>query len=156
MVLATWRMVRTAPTFGVGIGQYFARSPEFMSSRMRDWYDAQNAHNQFLQIAGELGLVGLAVFLALLTLALGPAARAIWRRGARPESVPVVVGLGVFLVASLTMHPLLVPEVSVTFWVLLGVARAAAPVQPPPRWLDRAIALWVVLAALSIPLRVWH
>jgi O-antigen ligase len=149
-------MVRTAPVLGVGIGQYFARSPEFMSSRMRDWYDAQNAHNQFLQVAGELGLAGLAVFLVLLALALAPAARAIWRRSARPEFVPVVVGVGVFLIASLTMHPLLVPEVSVTFWLLLGVARAAAPMPPAPPWLDRAVAVWIVLAALSIPLRVWY
>src|SRR5262249_32194642 len=63
MGLTTARMVASAPIFGVGIGQFRSSSSAFMSSRLRDWYKAENAHNQFFQVLGELGLTGLIVFI---------------------------------------------------------------------------------------------
>jgi O-antigen ligase len=153
MALATGRMVATAPAFGVGIGQYRAISSGFMSSRMREWYKAENAHNQFLQVLGELGVTGLLAFGALLALALTGVTR-LARTGAVADGVTgTVIGLWAFLIASLTMHPLLVPEVGMVFWVLLGVARGSGP-PTAHRWLESAVLWWVVILALTLPMRV--
>jgi O-antigen ligase len=126
LITTTMSMTRTSPWFGVGIGRYYQRSSEFMPEPLRRLYKSQNAHNQLLQVLGELGITGLCAFLAVLAVGVGPAWRSL-RRGARD---PVLVGLfgGVvsFLVVSLGMHPLLIPEVAATFYVVLGLARARA------------------------------
>jgi O-antigen ligase len=153
MALTTGRMVATAPAFGVGIGQYRASSSGFMSSRMREWYKAENAHNQFLQVLGELGVTGLLIFGALLGLALTEVTRLV-NTGAVADGITgTVVGLWAFLVASLTMHPLLVPEVAMVFWVLLGVARGSSP-PTARRWLESAVLWWVVILAVTLPMRL--
>jgi hypothetical protein len=153
MAMATGRMVAAAPLFGVGIGQYRASSPGFMSNRVRQWYPAQNAHNQFLQVLGELGFTGLLVFGALLTLALGNSTWQVLARTVPDGATGAVVGLWGFLVTSLTMHPLLVPEAGMVFWILVGVARGTSSTRVPT-WLEEAAFWWMALLVLTLPLRV--
>ena len=52
------RMIGARPLFGVGVGQYYRTSPLFLSPQLAWTYGFENAHNYFLQIGGELGLVG--------------------------------------------------------------------------------------------------
>ena len=52
---ASLRMMRARPVSGVGIGQYYRMSPLFLSPQLGWAYGAENAHNYFLQIGGELG-----------------------------------------------------------------------------------------------------
>ena len=68
--VTTLEMVASRPLFGVGVGGYYLRSAQFSPRELLEIYPRENAHNYFLQIAGELGLVGLAVFLWLLCAAL--------------------------------------------------------------------------------------
>jgi O-antigen ligase len=124
MAAATVRMLRQHPLTGVGIGQYYPVSPDFMSALMKTWYPAQNAHNQFLQVAGELGWPGLAVFVLLVGLGVLRICLEAWSRR-EPLEVGLAFGVLAFLAASLTMHPLLIPEVALTFWIVLGVCRSA-------------------------------
>ena len=58
-------MFAAAPAFGVGVGKYFDRSADFMSTDLRAIYGNENAHNYFVQQFAELGLVGGALFLWL-------------------------------------------------------------------------------------------
>ena len=51
-------MFASAPIFGVGVGRYFERSPEFMPDEIRELYGAENAHNYFAQSFAELGIAG--------------------------------------------------------------------------------------------------
>jgi hypothetical protein len=89
MVSMTLRMTRTSPWVGVGIGRYYQRSSEFMPESVRRFYRAENAHNQYLQVLGELGITGLAAFVTLLVVGLRPAVRRI-RHG---PSAPLLVAL---------------------------------------------------------------
>jgi hypothetical protein len=152
------RMLAVAPAFGVGIGRYPSRSGEFSSPELLRIFPLaahENAHNNFLQILAELGIVGLAAVIWLLAVAVRASARLV--RADRPDPLrwAVVTGLLAFVLSWLGGHPLLIDEPAFTFWLLLGTASGwSSP--PPPRhsrpasWL--AGALLVILAA-SIPVR---
>ncbi|PYQ97901.1 MAG: hypothetical protein DMF96_12815 [Acidobacteria bacterium] len=127
------RMMASAPIFGVGVGRYFEMSGRFMPPSIYWFYFHENAHNNFLQIGGELGLAGLAAFVWLLAVA---AIRIVRGAGADPGDrllVGALAGLGAFVATWMTSHPMLVAEVAYPFWMLLGVAlaRADGNAQPP-------------------------
>ena len=164
------RMMQSAPMFGVGIGRYFERSGEFMPQSIYWFYFHENAHNNFLQIGGELGAIGVAAFVWLLGAAglrLGRGLRADPRDVLLPGAV---AGLATFVATWMTSHPLLVAEVAYPFWVLLGaaLARADGNAQPPlaasarapsgpGTWMSRpamiAIAAIAVALLASVPSR---
>jgi hypothetical protein len=124
MGAAALRAAATHPLFGIGVGEFYNRSPEFMSREMLAIYPRENAHNNYLQILAELGIVGLGAFLWLLYASLAPrrdALKAFWTQG---RWNGLHVGLFVFLVTCLSGHPLLVPEVAYIFWIALGLAAA--------------------------------
>ena len=126
MALVAARMVRADPVFGVGIGQFQTRSTEVMSPLVRSWYASENAHNQFLQVAGELGLPGLTLFVTLVLLGLAPAIERAVIDEMTPELAARLAGLCGFVAAAFTMHPLLIPEVALAFWIMLGLTRSAS------------------------------
>jgi hypothetical protein len=146
----TWRMLLSEPLFGVGVGQYFLWSNQYSTAEFFTFYQRENAHNNFAQIAGELGVVGLICFVALLAAAL-------WHRNTDPKAhsarTPALLGAVAFIVTWLGGHPLLVPEVAYPFWLTLGVATAlvsAAKWSLPPA----AIGVGLVFLLISIPFRV--
>lgn len=159
------RMIASAPVFGVGVGRYFEMSGQFMPPSIYWFYFHENAHNNFLQIGGELGLTGLAAFVWLLVAAAIRIGRGLQ---ADPEDRLLgvaTVGLAAFVATWMTSHPMLVAEVAYPFWMLVGatLARADGDVQPPLAHPGRAvrafkpatIAAAVVIAALavSVPFR---
>lgn len=123
----TARMLREDPLFGVGVGQYHRRSAEYMPPTLREHYERENAHNQFFQVAGELGLVGLAPFAGLLALAGIPA---LVRVRSSPASTGLTVGVVAFVAAWTAQHPLLDTDVAGAFWVALGLLKAGAGAGP--------------------------
>jgi O-antigen ligase len=124
LTVASVQMIAARPALGVGIGQYYDTSPLFLTPEMAWVYGAQNAHNDILQIGGELGLVGLALFLGLMTAIVWQGVRAL---AVRPDDLRLLgclTGAVVLLITSLTGHPLLVDEVAPAFWMLLGLVVA--------------------------------
>jgi len=72
------------------------------------------------------------LFLLLVVLGAAPIASQAWR-SSDPYQLGLAAGVAGFLTASLTMHPLMISEVAISFWLLLGVARAAGTTsQQPP------------------------
>ena len=116
------RMFRSRPLFGVGIGDFYLQSRRFMPPELGWRYAFENAHNYFLQIAAELGVVGLALFIWLIVAVW----RAIWNEQSRrnPVVIGAAAGLTAFLITCLTGHPVLVHEVAYPFWMTLGLAVA--------------------------------
>lgn len=121
-------MIASAPVVGVGPGLYASRSVEFMPEPAYPWWiSPENAHNNYLQIAAETGLVGVLAICGVM-LGLLIAAR---HSGASDDGRAVravTLGLTAFLITCLGGHPLLVVPVAAMFWILVGVSLGASEV----------------------------
>jgi O-antigen ligase len=158
MSRAAFRMFSTEPLMGIGVGQFFERSGEFIRDpAVHALYARENAHNNFLQILAETGLVGFTAFLWLLVNAGRAIARAL-RNGASEGALPtgVVAGLCAFLATCLAGHPLLLTEVSLAFWGVLGASVAAAPPVDAKSMLpSRSLAAAaLIVLAIGLPFRL--
>ncbi len=154
------RMAASAPLFGVGVGRYYSRSGEFSSPELLRIFPPaihENAHNNFLQILGELGIVGLAALAWLLATAVTLIGRLLRANSHDPVRWGLVTGLFAFVLSWLGSHPLLIDEPAITFWLVLGVAcgwSLSGTTSGTPR---RSIAIAgavAILAAASIPFQV--
>jgi O-Antigen ligase len=153
---AAGRMIEVKPFFGIGIGQFYSRSGQFIHRPQgRPMYFQENAHNNFLQIGGELGLVGLIAFVSMLFSIARPAIARLRSTEMSPALFGAAVGLGVFLVTCLAGHPLLISEVALPFWVVVGATAAAAPEADGPSPVPRRLVIAAAIAiAMTIPSRM--
>ena len=147
----TWRMLVAEPVFGLGIGQYFRWSGQFASPELLVYYQRENAHNNFAQIAGELGIAGFMSFIAVLVVALW---RRGWERSDHDVVMPVLLGIAAFILTWLGGHPLLVAEAAYPFWLTLGVAAAFVARDSSANLSAAIVGLAVALLLVSIPFRV--
>ncbi len=97
-----------------------------------------HCHNEFLEVGVEMGLLGLALFLAVLYLAARPLGRAYLRQG-RGQLSAAAVGLfagflGLNVQACFSVAPRFV-EVACFYWLALGLMLAW---QRPAIWRDSA------------------
>ncbi|MCX8038431.1 MAG: O-antigen ligase family protein [Candidatus Sumerlaeia bacterium] len=78
----------------------------------------ENAHNYFIQIFTETGVVGGGLLLGILGLVLYQGLRAvvIHRNGERALLAGVLCGVVAFLLTCLTGHPLVLVDVNLWFW----------------------------------------
>ncbi|MBW8714218.1 MAG: O-antigen ligase family protein, partial [Acidobacteria bacterium] len=82
LVRAGLHVIATRPVFGVGINRFYLVAEGFSSPELKTaWVGRKNPHNDFLRFAGELGLVGLAVFLWIVIFAAARIWRALRRTG---------------------------------------------------------------------------
>lgn len=168
---ASLRMIGASPVFGVGVGQYYRMSALFLSPQLGFVYGFENAHNYFLQVAGELGVVGLVLFLAWLGVPLVRAFTALVRAPRDLRLLGMTAGIVALAGTCLTGHPLLVDEVMFPFWIQFGlmtglagsVLRGAAPTEVaakaarPMPWawsMAAATAAVVIVAAAPVSARV--
>jgi hypothetical protein len=156
------RMLAAHPLLGIGVGQYHARSGEFSSPALIEMFPParnENAHNNFLQIAAELGLAGFCAFAGILWLTARRVSESV------PRSNDIVlwgIAAGVFahVLTWLGGHPLLIPEVAYSFWLALGTATGwAGALAPPPAQPSRRVLAWsvgalVLVLAIAMPWRV--
>ncbi len=120
------RMIGSHPAFGVGLGEFYRRSAEFSSPELLAKFPAiantgENAHNNFVQVAAELGIAGGLCFIWLVAASLvTPAQRAI----ATDDRflLALTAGVGAFALTMIGGHPLLIPEPSYAFWAMAGIA----------------------------------
>lgn len=116
-------MIQDQPLFGWGYGNYkqfrapyYARYPEADT-------DA-HAHNMYLQIGADSGLVGLCAFLALIAVVLGKGWQIYTSLASEPlKSCALGILLSVlgFLIGGLTQHNFGDAEVVIVWWAMLGV-----------------------------------
>ena len=152
-----FRMMAERPFFGVGIAEYYNQFERFVSPELKQMFiealgkpvPKENAHNQFIQFGAELGLVGAAAFFLVLFAALG--------RSALPgdtQRYGVIAAVATFLVTCLAGHPLLTGVVTLSFFIVLGLAAAGARSTNAWRaWHAAALIALALTLAVGLPLR---
>lgn len=151
------RMMAARPVFGIGLGEFVQRSGEFSSPDLIAKFPVavhENAHNNFIQVAAELGVAG-GIFFAWLVIA---ALITIARRAAdtrEPFLLLTLAAVGAFVLTCLGGHPLLVPEAGYVFWTMLGAAAGSSALAPPSpsrvRWL---VPIVLIALAFTMPWRL--
>ncbi|MFO7303831.1 MAG: O-antigen ligase family protein [Acidobacteriota bacterium] len=128
MTVVALRAIERYPMFGVGLGDYARTTRRLYDDGVpllqRAAPDGENAHNNLLQIAVELGLPAAAAFLWLV---LPAAAIGLGRRQVSAECLGMSLGLAAFLASALLGHPLLVPQVGVALFLALGLTAGLDP-----------------------------
>jgi O-antigen ligase len=112
LVLSSIAMVRERPLIGFGLGTWPEAYPGF--ARFDDGTYVNQAHNDWLQWAGEGGLLFLALMLAVAGWSVGPALRSLWGVGI----------LSVWLHALIDYPMQQRPALAAFFFALLGVLAA--------------------------------
>jgi hypothetical protein len=133
-------LITAHPVIGVGPGNFNDQSGV-----------ADNAHNNYLQIAAELGLPALVLFLFVCASAL----RSAW--DAARQSWPawgLCLGLGAYLVTCLAGHPLLVAGAAYPFWIALGLAASLGLPASADGVTRRFTIAAVVIIVATLPLRI--
>src|SRR5262245_3678300 len=133
-------LITAHPFAGVGPGNFYDESGL-----------ANNAHNNYLQIAAELGLPPLALFLVVSVSAL----RSAW--ASAQQSWPawgLFLGLGAYLVTCLAGHPLLVAGAAYPFWIALGLAASLGLPVSAGAATKRFVIAAIVIVAATLPVRV--
>jgi putative inorganic carbon (HCO3(-)) transporter len=124
---ATPAMIAERPFLGAGHGNFPDISPKFALSDVGG-LAFDHAHNLFLNVAVELGLIGLAVLLVLLVLLFRASRRALADRSAPlyPLALAATASLAGVLVNSLTEYPVRQNVIMATTMIVIGVLLACA------------------------------
>jgi len=170
-VMSSFRIIGTHPYFGIGAGQYYRDAPLFLTPQLAWAYGSENAHNNFLQITTETGIIGFALFACWIAGSLQLAMRALVRVPHDWRLLGAAAGVAAFIGTCLTSHPLVVPEVAMVFFLQLGIVAAlggssllsqlsAPPISAPERRLPGPPAFWkglpiAVAVAGTLVLAVW-
>jgi len=133
--LLHWRanleMIKDQPIFGLGIGtfkmnylEYQARVLDKNHHYIKYSGKASEAHNEYLQMWAEVGVIGLGVFLAIIFILYFQ----FWKYFRQEKEIQKVIvawglilGINAFLMHSLLAFPLHVPTLGSVFFSLLGL-----------------------------------
>lgn len=128
-------MIRDFWPAGVGLGHraFMAVYPQYMLDRYKRPY---HAHNQYLQLVIERGILALVIY-GWIILRVLRRARDLAKNG--PDrllaalSAAVAAGVLGLLVMGMVDHVLYRPKVILTFWMVLGLGQAAARIALSPQ-----------------------
>ena len=124
-----WRMVEDQPVRGIGAGNFPVASIHYLLAPgvvRRDEFivdEPKVAHNIYLQILAELGVVGLALFLAIVVFSLTCAARAARAFKSQAEARMELLSRAVLvaLIAALAADFFISDQFSKQLWLLLAL-----------------------------------
>jgi O-antigen ligase len=127
-----WRMVQAHPARGVGVGNYRTSSIHYLlepGAIQRDEFIVDTpkvAHNTYLQVLAELGIVGAALFISIIGFSLLCVLRAarIFERLKEPSMELMSRALLVALSGILAADFFISEEFSKQLWLLLGLGPA--------------------------------
>ncbi len=128
----TIQMIKAHPLIGVGVNNYmknYKKYKEIPEYRNVITADFMYGHNNFLHMAGEIGLLGLAIFFWFLYKLFG-ANISIYRKlksdYLKNISLGLILCLIAFLINGLTESSLYYSRVALIFWYLIGFSLSLA------------------------------
>lgn len=123
---AGWKMFISNPWIGVGLGTFMFNFKKYIAEDYQ--YSAAYAHNCYLQMASEMGLIGLLAFLFILGVFFYHGIK-ILNSGERSfywytllASLAAIIGYCVQMGVDTTLYSL---DLGMLFWLVLGIGVAA-------------------------------
>jgi len=127
LFLAGLEMVRASPLVGVGLGNFYQLLGDFYPSGIVGRAQHEHAHNMYLQVLAELGLVGFVLLLWPIWMLLRRAFSGALQQGLTLGLLAAVLGV---LLHSLTDYTLLIISTAMMFSVVMGML--AVLTEPSP------------------------
>jgi len=124
----TVNMIKHHPFIGVGVNTFSLNYGKYKTRNAEKYAhtpDTIYAHNIYLQMAGETGLLGLGVFIWFLFLIFKNLADTYFKlkdEYLRAVALSLLAGLIAFLINGLTETSLYNARVAMAFWYLIGVS----------------------------------
>ena len=128
---ATLDMIKDKPLFGSGIGTFKMNYLDYQANYLKEnpYYikysgKAAEAHNEYLQIWAELGIIGLGIFLSIIFIFYNIAIKYFKNEESNRNKIIVfglLLGITIFLIHNLFTFPLHVPVLGFTFFILLCI-----------------------------------
>lgn len=125
--LSTLKIIRDYPFLGKGFGSFALIYPRYKFLQANE---VRYAHNWFLQLAAETGILGLGIFMAFLYFLILPNTRRIkkilfqnnWKENGSPWlEVGFFGSLLFFLLHNLLDFDSYIPEIAITWWIIAGL-----------------------------------
>jgi len=127
----TLDMIKDKPIFGSGIGTFKMNYLDYQADFLKDnpYYikyseKAREAHNEYLQMWAEIGIIGLVIFIGVILIFYGLIINYLKKVDNDKDKIIVfglVLGITCFLIHCLFTFPLHVPALGVTFFTLVGL-----------------------------------
>lgn len=127
----TLEMIIDRPIFGSGIGtfemNYLNYQAEFLKNNpyyIKYSVKAGEAHNEYLQMWAEIGIIGLGIFIGVILMFYGLIIDYLKKNESDKDKIIVfgmVMGITCFLIHCLFTYSLHVPALGVTLFALLGL-----------------------------------
>jgi len=127
----TLNMIQDYPWLGSGIGtfklnyqiyqaSYLQKNPE----DLKYWIKAGEAHNEYLQLWAELGIIGLGMFILIIYFYYKSILKFLKKEKNDQEQLTMLgmlIGTTCFLIHCLFSFPLHVPALSAAFFIMIGL-----------------------------------
>ena len=131
-----WRMVEANPVHGVGAGNFPVSSIHYLlepGAILRDEFIVDRpavAHNMYLEVLAELGVVGLTLFLTFILISLSTGIKAARKFDELGEDGLALIarGIAVGLISTLAADVFLSNEVGKLLWLLIALGPATLSV----------------------------
>ncbi|PKP56884.1 hypothetical protein CVT91_12025 [Candidatus Atribacteria bacterium HGW-Atribacteria-1] len=127
----TFEMIKDRPIFGSGIGAFKMNYLDYQADFLKynPYYikysgKAGEAHNEYLQMWAEIGIIGLGIFIGIILMFYNLIINYLKKVDNNKDKIIVfglVLGITCFLIHCLFTFPLHVPALGVTFFALLGL-----------------------------------
>jgi len=120
-------MISENPITGTGVGSYYRTSRYYHFTNHSRSQRIENAHNYFLQLTAELGIVALIFFLWIIALVFRLGIHDVSKRGESQQLVTgFIFGIGAYLITMLTGHPLILSNQQFLFWFAIAIVTATS------------------------------
>lgn len=127
----TLQMIKDKPLLGSGIGTFKMNYLDYQAEFFKDNPDyikyytfPKEAHNEYLQIGSELGLLGLGLFIAIIFIFYSTVLNFLKKEQNSKNKLVcwgLIMGISCFLIHSLFCFPLHVPALGSTFFTIIGL-----------------------------------
>ncbi|MBI5404057.1 MAG: O-antigen ligase family protein [Ignavibacteriae bacterium] len=134
-----WRssveIIKDFPVTGVGIGSFGIIYPKY---KLPNANETKYAHNNYLQLAAEAGVVGLIIFLCII-LELYKISYNYLKQNRDYISLGLLAAVSAFLMHSFIDFDFFIPEVAFHWWVIIGLLTARMQTIPQEVKLNKNI-----------------